>query len=102
MLRIELVPDLSHCIHTVAKKEYNDVLRRLLSVNSGRKKLEEKLELLIIILKDMDFQQLRQESEKYLVEGKNVKFIFHLENGSLEYEMSVTNSNSTQAIRHKS
>jgi hypothetical protein len=28
----------------------------------------------------MDFRKLRQESEKYLVEGRTVKFISYLEN----------------------
>jgi len=89
MLKIDLVPDLSHCIHAVTKKEYEDTLRRLLSTENGDKKLEQKLELLTLLLKEMDFKQLRHESEKYLVEGKNVKFVFYLENNLLKYEMQV-------------
>jgi len=89
MPKIELVPDLSHCIHTVTKREYNDTLRRLLSTENGNKKLGKKLELLTILLKEMDFKQLRRESEKYIVEGRKVKFVFYLKNNVPKYEMQV-------------
>jgi hypothetical protein len=89
MLKIELVPNLSHCIHTVTKKEYDETLRRLLSTEKGNKKLEKKLELLTILLKEIDFKQLRHESEEYIMEGKKVKFVFYLQNGLPKYEMLV-------------
>ncbi|MCX5993932.1 MAG: hypothetical protein NT177_06915 [Chloroflexi bacterium] len=89
MLKIELVPDLLHCIHTVTKREYEDTLRRLLSEENGNKKLGKKLELLTIMLKEMDFKQLRRESEKYIREGKQVKFVFYLKNNVPEYETQV-------------
>jgi hypothetical protein len=89
MLKIELVPDLSHCIHTVTKREYEDTLRQLLSIKGGNKKLGEKLELLVIVLKEMDFKRLRSESERYIMEGKKVKFVFYLENNLPKYEMQV-------------
>jgi len=31
MLKIELIPDLTHCIETVAKREHADVLKQLLA-----------------------------------------------------------------------
>ena len=89
MLKIELVPDLSHCIHTVTKREYEDTLRQLLSAEDGNKKLGKKLELLTILLKEIDFKQLRSESEKYIMEGKKVKFVFYLKNNVPEYEIQV-------------
>jgi hypothetical protein len=89
MLKIELVPDLSHCIHTITKKEYDDTLRRLLSTENEDKTLEKKLVLLTLLLKDLDFKQLRHESEKYITEGKKVKFVFYLENNMPKYEMQV-------------
>lgn len=92
MLKIELSPDLSNCIHTVTKKEYDDILRFLLSGEGSNKKLRKKLELLSILLKEIDFKLLRQESESYLAEGKKVKFIFRQENGIPKYEMRVNNS----------
>jgi hypothetical protein len=92
MLKIELVPSLSDCIHAMTKKEYEDALSQLLSGEYGSKNLEEKFRLLNILLKEMDFKQLRQESERYLVEGKNVKFIFYLKKGIPKYEMQVKES----------
>ena len=89
MLKIELVPDLSHCIHTVTKREYDDTLRRLLCIKNGNKKLGKKLEMLTILLKEIDFKQLRRESEKYISEGKKVKFVFYPKNNIPKYEMQV-------------
>ena len=89
MLKIELIPDLLHCIHTVTKREYDDTLRQLLSIKGGNKKLGKKLELLTILLNETDFKQLRRESEKYIVEGRKVKFVFYLENNLPKYEMQV-------------
>jgi hypothetical protein len=82
MLKIELAPDLSRCIHTITKREYEDTLNRLLSAEGGNKKLRKKLELLTILLKEMDFKQLRRESEKHILSGKKVKFIFYLKMAS--------------------
>jgi hypothetical protein len=89
VLKIELGPDLSHCIHTVTKREYDDTLRQLLTAENGNRQLGKKLEFLTILLKDIDFKQLRRESEKYIVEGKKVKFVFYLENNLPKYEMQV-------------
>jgi hypothetical protein len=90
MLKIELVPDLSHCIETEAKREYREATAKLLAVPKENNELEQRIELLRTFLETMDFRKLRQESEKYLVEGRIVKFIFYLENGAPEYEMIVT------------
>lgn len=90
MLRIELIPDLSHCIETVAKREYRKAIAKLLVVPKENNELEQRIELLRTFLETMDFRKLRQESEKYLEEGRTVKFIFYLENGAPKYEMTVT------------
>jgi len=89
VIKIELVPDLSHCIHTVTKREYENTLRRLLSGESGNEQLNQKLELLTIVLKEIDFKQLRRESEKHILGGKEVNFVFYLKNNMPEYEMRV-------------
>ena len=36
MHQIELVPDLSHCIETVAKKEYQKTVERLLNTDVSK------------------------------------------------------------------
>ena len=61
----------------------------MLTAENGNRQLGKKLEFLTILLKDIDFKQLRRESEKYIVEGKKVKFVFYLENNLPKYEMQV-------------
>jgi len=89
MLRIELVPDLSHCIETVAKREHREALEKLLGAEGGTKELQERLEVLRIFLETMDFRKLRRESEKHLMEGRKVKFVVYLKEGNAKYELQV-------------
>ncbi len=89
MLKIEMEPSLSNCIYTITKREYADTLGRLLSDASENKKLKRKLEVLTLLLEKMDFKQLRQESERHLLAGKKVRFLFYLEKGTLRYKMQI-------------
>ncbi len=70
------------------KRQYNKILRELLKKGDD-KELGEKLETLRLFLESADFNKLRSESEKHLVEGRKVKFILHLEEGKPEYEMKI-------------
>jgi len=79
MLRIELVPDLTHCIETVAKREHATVLKQLLTPGKVNKELEEKLEILRLFLERMDFKSLRVESERHIMKGRRVKFMVYLD-----------------------
>jgi len=90
MLKIELVPDLTHCIETVAKREHAAVLKQLLTPGKGNKELEEKLEILRIFLERVDFKQLRAESERQIMKGRRVKFVVYLDNRVLKHEMHIT------------
>ena len=81
MLKVELVPDLAHCIETVAKREHAELVQQLLASGSGNKELEEKLEMLRLFLETADFKKLRSESEQQLMEGRTVRFVVCLENG---------------------
>ena len=42
MHQVELIPELTHCIETVAKNEYRETLRQLLAASGGTEELEEK------------------------------------------------------------
>ena len=61
------------------------------NMESGRedKELEEKIELLKAFLESMDFKKLRSQSEGYLVEGKQVKFVISWKEGKPSYEILV-------------
>jgi hypothetical protein len=87
MLKLELVPDLNHCIETVAKKEYNETVNRLLSSEDTSDELKNKAEILRLFLETADFKKLRAESEPRLLQGDQVSFIVYLQDGVLKYEM---------------
>jgi hypothetical protein len=90
MVRVELIPELSHCIETVAKNEYRETMAKLLASGEGDENLQQKLELLRVFLETTDFPSLRKESEKHLTQGKKVKFVVYLQEGNLKYDMRVT------------
>ena len=85
---VELEPELSACIETKAKREYQKTLTELLS-KGEESELRERIEILRLFLESTDFSKLRSEYEKYLLEGKKVKFILHLVKGKPKYEMRI-------------
>jgi hypothetical protein len=88
-VKIELIPTLDLCIEGTARQEYLKSTDEYMQRGNKDKKLEEKIELLRMFLETIDFRKLRADSEKYLVEGKNVKFILYLEKGKPKYGMKV-------------
>ena len=75
-------------METQAKRQYEQILGELLK--QGKEKgLAEKLETLKLFLESADFNKLRSESEKHLIEGKRVKFILYLGKRKPKYEMKV-------------
>lgn len=89
MLQIELVPDISHCIETVAKREYEETMKQLLAAAEESKETQEKIGILRLFLEATDFRKLRAESEKHLVDGGKVKFVVYLEDEAPKYNMRV-------------
>ena len=86
---MELEPELSACVETQAKRQYEQILDQLLK-KGEEKGLGEKLELLRLFLESTDFSKLRNKYEKHLLEGSKVKFILYLEKGKPRYEMIIT------------
>ncbi len=72
-MKIELLPTLDLCIEGTARREYLKSVDEYMQQAKKSRKLEEKIELLRVFLETMDFRKLRAESEKYLIEGKNVR-----------------------------
>lgn len=89
MVRIELVPNLSSCIETVAKKEFRRLVADYFRAGETDTEFEEKFELLRTFLNSTDFRELRRDSEKYLRQGKSVKFILFWKEGKADYELEV-------------
>ena len=86
---IELSPSLAHCIETTAREEFWNSVNRYMENGQEDKKLEERIELLKAFLESMDFKQLRSQSDRYLVEEKQVKFVISWKEGKPSYEMVV-------------
>jgi len=86
---IELFPSLSHCIETTAREEFWNSVNQHMKGGQEDKKLEERIELLKSFLESVDLKKLRSQSERYLVEGKKVKFVISWKEGKPNYEMVV-------------
>jgi hypothetical protein len=87
---IELFPNLSRCIETTAREEFWNSVNQYMEGRQKDKELEERIELLKAFLESMDFKKLRSQSERYLVDGKQVKFVISWKEGKPSYEMVVT------------
>ena len=78
------------CIKCLAEQELNNCLRELLRGEVENKELQQRFEMLVSFLKSPESQKLRDESERYLAEGKQVTVKIHFKNGKLEYELKVS------------
>jgi hypothetical protein len=89
MVCIELRPDLSSCIETLSKKEYERTLNLLLKKGPVDEELGERLEVLRLFLEKSNFGHLRSQYEGYLTEGKKVTFLIYPEEGKVSYKLIV-------------
>jgi N-glycosylase/DNA lyase len=87
---IEFFPSLSYCIETAAREEFWNSVNQYMEGGQEDRKLKDKIELLKAFLESMDFKKLRSQSERHLVEGKQVKFVICWKEGKPSYEMMVT------------
>jgi len=86
---IELEPNLSSCIETLAKREYKQTLSSILKAGTEDEELSERLEVLRLFLESTDFSALRSRYEKYLEEGKKVSFRIYSAKGEVNYKLTV-------------
>jgi hypothetical protein len=86
---IELEPTLSSCIETLAKREYEKTLSILLRTGTEDKELVGRLETLRFFLESTDFSALRSRYEKYLEEGKKVKFRIHFIKDKVSHKLVI-------------
>jgi len=89
MVCIELKPNLSSCIETLSKKEYERTLNLLLKEGSVDEELGKRLEVLRLFLESTDFGHLRGQYEGHLTEGKKVTFLIYPEEGKTGYQLIV-------------
>jgi hypothetical protein len=86
---IVLEPSLSSCIETLAKREYKKALSTILKVGTENEELSERMEVLRLFLDSTDFGALRNRYEKYLEEGKKVRFRISSAKGKVNYKLTV-------------
>ncbi len=89
MFPIELKPNLSTCIETLSKKEYEQTLNLLLKEGCSDEELGKRLEVLKLFLESTDFGHLRSQYEGYLTEGKKVIFLIYPEEDKVSYKLIV-------------
>jgi hypothetical protein len=78
------------CIKCLAEEQSRDCLKQLLRGGSEDKELQETYEALVSLLKSPELQKLRDESERHLAEGRDVKVVLHLGEGEPRYELKVS------------
>ena len=61
------------CIKCLAEQELNNCLMELLRGEGENKQMEQRFETLVSFLKSPESKKLRDETEKYLSEGKDVR-----------------------------
>jgi len=77
------------CIKCVAEQELGNCIRGLLKGKGRSKELEQRFEALVSFLKSPQLKKLRNESERYLAEGKQIKVNIHSVKGKVKYELKI-------------
>ena len=77
------------CLKCLAEHELNDCLMQLLREEGEDEEAQQRFEALVSFLKSPESKRLRDESEKYLAEGKQVKVKINFENGKPKYRLII-------------
>jgi len=77
------------CIKCLAEQESRNCLWELLNGKGQNRELEKTYEAMITLLTSPELEKLRDESEKYLAEGRNVKIVIHLGEDKPRYEIKI-------------
>ena len=75
------------CIKCLAERELGNTLIGLLKNEEWDKELEERFNALVSFLKSPLSKKLRDKTEKYLAEGKEVKVKIYFEEGKPKYKI---------------
>jgi len=77
------------CIKCLAEQEYGNCLRELMRGQGENRELQERFEALVAFLRSTELKTIRDESEKYLAEGKDVTVVVHLGEEEPSYEIRI-------------
>ena len=78
------------CLKCLSEHELNNCLVQLLREEGMDKKIQRKYEALFNFLKSPESQKLREQSERYLAEGKQVSVRISINKGKPKYEIKVS------------
>ncbi len=97
MVSFELEPRYStkdvpgKCIKCLAEQKLDICLRELLRSGEENPEQYQRYEALLTFLQSPESVKLREESERYLAEGKQVTVRIHIEEGKFGYELQIKN-----------
>ncbi len=77
------------CIKCLAEQKLNTCLRELLRSEAEDPELYRRYEALLAFLLSPGLEKLREESERYLAEGKQVALSISFEHGKPQYELKI-------------
>jgi len=77
------------CIKCLAEQELSSCLRVLLTDEKDNKEVQQRFEMLVSFLKSPESKKLRDESERFLAEGKKVTVKINFETGKPKYELKI-------------
>jgi len=80
------------CLKCLAEDQLNGCLKLLLTDGEEDREVIHKFEALLSFLKSDESKQLRDDSEKYLAEGKQVKVIVDYSNEEPRYSLKIEQS----------
>jgi len=77
------------CVKCMAEEKLNTCLLELLRGDGDDEELARRFEMLVTFLKSPESRKLRDESERYLAEGKQVSVRIDFINGKLKYGLEL-------------
>jgi hypothetical protein len=77
------------CLKCLAEDKLNTCLLELLRGDGDEEELSRRFEMLVTFLQSPESKKLRDESERYLSEGKQVNVRIDFIEGSLKYELEI-------------
>jgi hypothetical protein len=77
------------CIKCLAEQKLNHCLIELLRAEGDDEELAQRFEMLVSFLKSPESRKLRDESERYLADGKKVTVRVSFEKGKPKYELKI-------------
>ena len=81
------------CLKCLAEQQLDSCLRQLLVEQKKDEELQKTYSALLSFLKSPKSKKLRDETEKYLAEGRDVKVKIYSQAGKMKYEIQVSEPN---------